>query len=128
MARTKKTRTICAAPCFCRFSPTDLPSRGTLRLTFDEYEVLRLHDLEHMTQEEVARQMQVSRPTVTEILITAHEKMAAALCYGRQIVLERGECEVCEIGKQCPKASAGTCSDKHRCGAVCRNRTRTESQ
>ena len=128
MARTKKTRTICAAPCFCRFSPTDLPSRGTLRLTFDEYEVLRLHDLEHMTQAEVARQMQVSRPTVTEILISAHEKLAAALCQGKQIEFQSGNCEICEIGKNCPKASDGSCSNRHRCGASCRDGIQTEAE
>lgn len=128
MARTKKTRTICSPPCFCRFSPTDLMPHETLILTFDEFEVLRLHDLEHMTQEEVARQMRVSRPTVTEILMTAHEKLASALFYGKQIVLERGECEICEIGVHCPKASDGTCSKRHRCGAACRSGNRSASQ
>ena len=120
MARTKKARTICAIPRFRRFSPTDSPSKATVRLTYDEFEVLRLHDLEHFTQEEAAKQMQVSRPTVTEMLTTAHAKIADALTNGKQIVLEHGGCVVCEIGRSCPEASGECCAKKHRCGASCR--------
>ena len=83
MARTKKTRTICALPRFRRFSPTDFQPTETVRLTFDEYEVLRLHDLERFTQEEAAEQMQVSRPTVTEMLNSAHQKIADAVTNGK---------------------------------------------
>ena len=120
MARTKKTRTICQKPQFRRFFSADSGSREIVRLTFDEYEVLRLHDLEHLTQEDAARQMQVSRPTVTEILMTAREKLADVLVNGKQLVLESGGCEVCEIGSCCPKASNGCCEKKYACGASCR--------
>ena len=127
MARTKKPRTICTPPCFRRFSPVDSPSRSTVRLTYDEFEVLRLHDLEHFTQEEAARQMQVSRPTVTEMLTVAHGKVADALVNGKQIVLEHGGCEICEIGACCPKVQNGEpCAKKHRCGASCRFGEKTE--
>ena len=121
MARTKKTRTICSMPRFRRFSPVDSPSRSTVRLTYDEFEVLRLHDLEHFTQEEAAKQMQISRPTVTEMLTVAHSKVADALVNGKQIVLEHGGCVICAIGADCPKIQSGEpCHKKHRCGASCR--------
>ena len=120
MARTKKPRTICAKPTFCRFVPADASAQDSVCLAFDEYEVLRLHDLEHLTQEDAARQMQVSRPTVAEMLSSAHEKIADALVNGKQIRLVQQGCEVCAIGKACPKAESGDC-DKHRaCGASCR--------
>ena len=128
MPRNKKKRTICATPCFCRFSPVDHPPRGTVKLTYDEYEVLRLHDLEHLQQEEVARQMRGARTSVTGILLSAHEKLAAALHEGRQIVLEHGDCTVCEIGRSCPRAADGSCAIRHRCGAVCSNGPCAESQ
>ncbi len=128
MGRTKKTRTICATPRFCRFSPADSDNREVVRLNYDEYEVLRLHDLEHLTQEEVARQMQVSRPTVTEILTSAHEKLADVLVHGKQLHLEKGGCEVCKIGSNCPKATEKCCSRRHRCGAACRCTPPSESQ
>ena len=128
MARIKKIRTICAAPRFRWFSPADLTAAETVRLTYDEYEVLRLHDLEHLTQEAVARQMQVSRPTVTEMLASAHQKVADALTNGKQIVFMHSGCTVCEIGKNCPKATEKGCPQKHRCGASCRNACSSESQ
>ena len=127
MARTKKLRTICAAPRFCRFSPTDSDHPETVWLTFDEYEVLRLHDLEHFTHASVARQMQVSRPTVSEMLSRAHEKIADALTNGKQIALKNGGCMICKIGMNCPKASEENCSKKHRCGAFCRYGTPPEA-
>lgn len=120
MARTKKTRTICQKPKFRRFFSADSGGRETVRLTFDEYEVLRLHDLEHLTQEGAAKQMQVSRTTVTEILMTAREKLADVLVNGKQLVIESGGCEVCEIGSCCPKAIDGCCEKKYACGASCR--------
>ncbi len=120
MARTKKPRTICSKPRFRRFFSADSNVKDVVRLSFDEYEVLRLHDLEHLTQEEAAKQMQVSRPTVTEILMIAREKLADVLVNGKQLVLESGGCEVCEIGVCCPKEIGGECKKKHACGATCR--------
>ena len=127
MARTKKPRTICAKPMFCRFAPTDAAYRDSVCLTFDEYEVLRLHDLEHLTQETAAKQMQVSRPTVTEMLISAHEKLADALVTGKQILLIQAGCEVCAIGRACPKAESGECEKRRACGASCRAACQSKS-
>ena len=106
MARIKKPSTICAVPRFRRFSPLDSPSRSTVRLTYDEFEVLRLHDLEHFTQEEAAKQMQVSRPTVTEMLTVAHGKIADALVNGKPLFIEGGDIDFCQrehagCGKKC---------------------------
>jgi len=120
MARTKKIRTICALPRFRRFSPMDSVATERVVLTYDEFEVLRLHDLEHFTQEETALQMQISRPTVTEMLNSAHQKLADALTNGKQIVFEHGKCVVCRIGAECASESVSTCAKRHRCGASCR--------
>ena len=119
MGRPKKERIICACPQFFRFSPTDAPSTGEITLTLDEYEVLRLHDFEHLKQAEVARQMTISRPTVTEILESAHYKLAQALVRGYRIVIDGGCVTVCPLGKTCPYVT-GDCPKKHRCGAGCR--------
>ena len=79
MARPKKERVICAMPRFRDFSPPAGRSSDTQVMCFDEYEVIRLHDLEHFSQEETARQMLISRPTVTELLASAQEKLARML-------------------------------------------------
>ena len=120
MARPKKARVICSRPKYNRFTPVGVRSSDTVTLEYDEYEVLRLHDLEHLTQSEVARQMLVSRPTVTLLLNAAHEKITDALVNGKAISIEGGNCSVCEIGCACPKEKGDECPAKHRCAAACR--------
>ena len=60
-------------------------------ITVDELEALRLADFLEMTQEEVARKMQVSRPTVTRMLARAHRAVAEALVNGKAICIEGGD-------------------------------------
>ena len=120
MARPKKARVICSPPRYRHFSPVGITAYEQVCLEADEYEVLRLHDLEHLTQDEVAQQMLVSRPTVTQLLNAAHQKIADALINGKPLSILDGNCTVCEIGKACPKATGDTCPKKHRCAASCR--------
>ncbi len=120
MARPKKERVICSSPRHRHFCPAILSEAQTVVLQADEYEVLRLHDLEHLSQAEVAAQMLVSRPTVTMLLSSAHEKLADALVNGRPITIEDGNCSVCEIGCQCPPEKKATCQKRERCAASCR--------
>ncbi len=128
MARPKKERVICAMPRFCDFSPTDQTGTGTQKMCFDEYEVIRLHDLEHFSQEETARQMLISRPTVTELLASAHEKLARMLVNGDRLELRGSSCVVCEIGKNCPKSAGNDCHTKHCCRAECRKRCHNQKE
>lgn len=128
MARPKKARVICSSPRHQQFVPVGHKSPDPVRLEHDEYEVLRLHDLEHLTQTEVANQMLVSRPTVTLLLNSAHEKIADALVNGRAIVIDGGNCSVCEIGCACPTEKADDCPKRHRCAASCRYAKQSKSQ
>ncbi len=57
-------------------------------ITVDELEAMRLADFLEMTQEEVAQQMQVSRPTVTRMLSRAHRAVAEALVHGKAICIQ----------------------------------------
>ncbi|MCU6747059.1 DUF134 domain-containing protein [Faecalicatena acetigenes] len=95
MARPQKCRCICSKPGVTEF----LPVRGgvveTVRIGFDEYEAIRLLDHEHLTQEQCARKMDVSRPTVTRIYDEARQKMADALVNGKKIVIGGGDVIVC---------------------------------
>lgn len=56
-------------------------------LHYDEVEVLRLCDLEGLTQEQAGQQMGVSRGTVQRILTTARKKMASAIVNGEALIL-----------------------------------------
>ena len=95
MARPRKCRCICAMPAVKGLQPIETPARGELPLGYDEYEVIRLLDYEGLSQEECARRMEVSRPTVTRIYEAARRKLAEALVNGRRLVLEPGDVVVC---------------------------------
>lgn len=128
MARPKKERVICALPRFRDFAPIGDAGEGKLSLCYDEYEVIRLHDLEHFSQEETAKQMLISRPTVTELLSSAHEKLARMLVQGMALELHASNCVVCEIGKNCPRSAGSDCTKRHCCRAECRERCQKEKE
>ncbi len=118
MPRPTKERVICKKPLATCFSPKG-GGHDDVILSLDEYEVLRLHDLEKLPQTEVARQMLVSRTSVTAMLSRAHAKLAKALVEGYNIRIEGGNCRICEIGADCPKRGSG-CKRENRCSAHCR--------
>ncbi len=120
MARPKKERVICSTPRHQHFAPIVAKACETILLQADEYEVLRLHDLEHLSQAEVAAQMLVSRPTVTMLLNSAHEKVADALVNGKPIDILSENCTVCEIGCACPPEKKNSCTKREHCAASCR--------
>ena len=59
MARPPKQRCICSLPRVSGFSPQGERPEGSVNLTYDEYEVIRLLDLLQMTQEECAAHMDI---------------------------------------------------------------------
>ena len=65
-------------------------------VTLDEYEVIRLVDLEKKTHEQCAAQMDISRTTVTEIYETAREKIARCIVLGQRLVIAGGNYRLCE--------------------------------
>ena len=95
MARPQKQRCICSVPQVAGFSPQGCEASGSINLTYDEYEVLRLLDHMQMTQEQCARRMQISRPTVTRIYDDARRKMADMLVSGKSLTIGGGDIFVC---------------------------------
>lgn len=102
MARPSKQRCICSVPCNLEFLPASPQNGLEVRITFDEYETLRLLDLEKKSQAQCARRMNVSRTTVTRIYEKAREKIADALVNGRKIVIGGGDVILCrEMKPEC---------------------------
>ena len=95
MARPPKQRCICSLPYVTGFGPTDCEPPGSINLTYDEYEVIRLLDHMQMTQEQCAKRMQISRPTVTRIYDEARRKMADMLVNGNTLTIGGGGVFVC---------------------------------
>jgi len=59
-------------------------------LAVDEFEAIRLADLEGLYQEQVAERMGVSRQTIGRILEIARKKVADALVNGKVLRIEGG--------------------------------------
>ena len=99
MPRPCKRRRVCALPerqCFR--SAEGGPGQSPIQLTVDEFETIRLMDLEGLTQADCARQMEVSRATVQAIYGTARTKLARFLVQGRELVIGGGEFVLCPGG------------------------------
>ena len=104
MARPMKWRKVCNLPDRNRFGPLDLSSEEItiVYMTVDEYETIRLIDLERFTQEECANQMNVARTTVQGIYNEARKKLAESLVNGKVLFIEGGEYRLCnELGNGC---------------------------
>ena len=95
MARPQKQRCICSLPQVTGFAPQGCDVSGSVNLTYDEYEVIRLLDYRQMTQEQCAERMQISRPTVTRIYDEARRKIADMLANGRALTIAGGDVFVC---------------------------------
>lgn len=103
MARPTKWRKVCCLPENNRFGPLDSPDiNNCLKMTVDEYETIRLIDLESFTQEECANKMNVARTTVQGIYIEARKKLAELLVNGKVLLIEGGEYRLCnDFGNSC---------------------------
>jgi len=92
MGRPHSCRKISGKPVAGVFKPADIPARDLdfLVLTLDEFEAMKLADLEGKYQEEAAQLMHVSRPTFGRIIESAHRKVAEALVHGKALRIEGG--------------------------------------
>lgn len=96
MARPSRCRRICTEPAYDSFIPEGISCGEQVTLTVDEYEVIRLIDLEKLTHEQCARQMDISRTTVTEIYEAAREKIADSIVHGKLLLIGGGNYRVCD--------------------------------
>jgi predicted DNA-binding protein (UPF0251 family) len=63
-------------------------------LTVDEFEAIRLADLEGLRQVDAAKRMKISRPTFSRIISSAHEKIADGLVNIKAIRIKGGCCKI----------------------------------
>ena len=96
MSRPIKWRKICCMPLNKTFAPSGSKPQGKITMTIDEYETIRLMDLENCTQETCAMAMNVARTTVQKIYEEARYKLADALINGKELSIEGGEFRLCE--------------------------------
>lgn len=101
MARPTRCRRICREPVYDNFAPDNVLQTEDVTLTIDEYETIRLIDLEKQTHEQCARQMDISRTTVTELYENARYKIADSLINGKRLHISGGHYRICDGTNSC---------------------------
>lgn len=106
MPRPIKWRKVCCLPDCNEFGPLNktLQNDQFVIMTIDEYETIRLIDLEGYTQEECSKQMNIARTTVQGIYNEARKKIADSLVNSKALLIKGGEYNLCDgHGSLCGK-------------------------
>lgn len=101
MPRRKHNRQVFNPPRNRKWDANSADKNENITLTFDEYESIRLLDYEGLKQIEAASHLNVSRPTLTRIYISARKKIAIALVKNRNIDIDGGDIVVNESWYRC---------------------------
>lgn len=98
MPRPRKWRRVCGLPESSLFGPLNAGNvdNNVTTMTVEEYETIRLIDLEGLTQEECAESMDVARTTVQRIYNDARRKLAHCLVNATVLKIEGGDYKLCD--------------------------------
>ena len=101
MPRPKCCRRIAGPPGCRSFGPRGMGpgTQPPVLLGLDEFEAIRLADLEGLYQEQAAEKLQVSRQTFGRIIASARKKVAQALIEGRGLQIEGGTVQIMGMGR-----------------------------
>ncbi len=93
MPRPKCCRHVAARPDKTCFRPQGITASSLeeVLLSLDEYEAIRLADLDGLYQEQAAVMMNISRQTFGRIIESAHRKVADVLVNGKALKIEGGD-------------------------------------
>ena len=100
MVRPRLCRRVRFNPNVTYFKPRGIPLKELeeVVLPVDEYEAVRLKDLDGLEQEECAKKMDISQPTFHRLILSARKKIADAIINGKAIKIEGGSYKL--IGKR----------------------------
>ncbi|QZY53797.1 DUF134 domain-containing protein [Crassaminicella profunda] len=90
MPRPKKWRRVACVPKVKVFGPLDGSDSGFVMMDVEEFESIRLMDLEGLDQTECAEKMGVARTTFQRIYKEAKKKLADAVVNGKVLKIEGG--------------------------------------
>ncbi len=97
MARPRKLRRVCVLPEVNKFGPlcgADI-SEEVINMSVEEYETIRLMDLERLTQQESAEIMGIARSTLQRTYNDARTKLADSLINGKELKIKGGDYKLC---------------------------------
>lgn len=112
MPRPCKCRRVCALPEQMRFRPSaDCNRKSVVHMTVDEFETIRLIDLEGLSQAQCAERMGISRATVQSIYGGARVRLAQFLVQGRELVIRGGDYILCPGGSPACRHCRKQCNE-----------------
>lgn len=102
MARPRKLRRVCILPESDKFGPVgkSFNSQESVVMTVEEYESIRLIDLERLTQEESAEIMGIARSTLQRTYEEARKKLADSLVNAKHLKIKGGDYRLCSEDKE----------------------------
>ena len=117
MPRPRKFRKVCCMPTLEHFGPLNMEkaSLEMVQMSVDEYETIRLMDLENYTQEQCAQQMGIARSTVQGIYNDARKKLAEALVHGKMLTIGGGDYMLCDNFESGCNCGCDNVCNKRRC-------------
>ena len=91
MPRPKLRRRIRGKPNATYFKPQGVPIRDLEELTLEheEFEALRLIEVQSLSQTEAAQKMNISQSTLSRILTSARKKVARGIVEGKAMRIEQ---------------------------------------
>lgn len=90
MVRPKKMRLVTEYPLMSGYLPENMEPTGTVDLSVEGIEAIRLSDLDGLAHEAAAEQMGISRQTYGRVLAEARKIIAEALITGKRICFGGG--------------------------------------
>jgi predicted DNA-binding protein (UPF0251 family) len=101
--KPRKIRDVSLPPKVVFFKPQGIPLREIeiVNLTIDEYEAVRLADYEDLKHYEAAEKMNISRPTFTRLIESAHKKISNSIVEGKALRIEGGDFKFSDKIFQC---------------------------
>ena len=96
MPRPRHCRRVAQLPQASYYKPRGIPLSvlEEVTLTVDEFEAIRLTDLEGLCQADAAKKMNISRQTLGRVLESAHKKIADALVHGKALLIKGGSIQI----------------------------------
>lgn len=116
MARPRKRRRVCSLPDHLSFGPLNgqMKDKEEIILSIEEFEVVRLIDLEGLEQQETAERMEVARSTIQRMYTEAKKKIADAIVNGKVLKIEGGNYRLCNLdNEKCSPCNRGRHGQNH---------------
>jgi predicted DNA-binding protein (UPF0251 family) len=87
---------VCFEPGITYFKPAGVPTTELeeVNLTVDEFEAIRLKDVNGLEQEQCAHRMNISQPTFHRLYLEARRKIGDVIVNGKALKIEGGAYEI----------------------------------